>query len=250
MRSIINSNSVHDNMLIPLTLAYPKKYSEYGYIFSFKVSSRVIERYVFDGYLDKTHFSIDNKKSVKIEEGFNNVLRNIDTIFILLKDAKEKVYSGILERSDYKDYKDSKNTLNFYKPILRDYLTNTKFEEKLDPHHGRYFESMYYVILGIYGKTMYSIDLDHKDYKHTYNIVSAKDYHKDFSDHPKLHTNSLGYDLIANLLEELPANISKKWYDLISREQHFEKLVREIITPISKKDHQKFVNTKHNPYIV
>lgn len=249
MRTVINSNSVHDNMLVPLTLAYPIKIPEYGYIFSFKVSSRVIERYYKKGYLDRTNFSIDNKRNTKVEVGFENILRSLDTIFILLKDAKEKVYSGILERSEYKDYRENKDIANLYKPILRDYLVNASFDN-LDPHHGRYFESLYYTILGIYGKTLYSIDLDHKDYKHVYNIVTAKDYHKDFSDHPKLHTNSLGYELIADWLEELPANISKRWYDLISREQHFEKLVREILTPISKKDHQKFVNTKHNPYIV
>ena len=58
MRNVEDSNAIHDDNLIPISLAYPARNFDYGYIYSLKASSRVINTYTHTGYLDKTTFSI------------------------------------------------------------------------------------------------------------------------------------------------------------------------------------------------
>jgi hypothetical protein len=251
MRNVEDSNAIHDDNLIPISLAYPARNFDYGYLYSLKASSRVINTYTHTGYLEKTTFSINEKsKAVIMEQGFQNVFKKIDTCFIVLKDAKEKIYSGILEVSEYKNYRHGKHEMHHYiHKVLKKYLEDNQ-GPYLDMHHGRYFESLYYTILGIQNKKLFSIDLDNKDYKYTYNIVEAKDFYKESDNNPKHYTNSNGYDVLRSVLNALDIKDSIFWYELIAREQLFEKLVRKKLTPISKINHQRFVNSKHNPYIV
>ena len=240
MRYNKDSNSTHDNRLIPIMLSYPKETKGHAFVYSLKVSSRVIEDYLKKGILEQTAFSINEDNYSSMEEGFHNVFREIETLFFILKNAKQKIYSGILEVTNYKDYK-AENNLTEYAKKLKGYLTSHYVQSTLDIHHGRYYESLYYVYLVIKNKTIFSVDLDSVEFNGNYNIVEAKEYQKNYTHHPKSYTNSTGYSLVEEALSTSNAQTNVFWNKLIQTEEHFEKIIKRKLNPINRKDYEKLL---------
>lgn len=249
MRFIPDSNFHHSNDLPTLMLAYPVLNRRYAYAYSFKASSRTIGRYINEGHLEETHICIRQKDYMPVlESGFEKIYKDIDTVFLIIKDAKTKIYSGLLEVSDYKEYREP-NNLSRYKQILRKFLIDAK-DSPIDTHYGRYYQSMYYGILGLTNKKLFGIDIEHPDYKYKYNVVTGKDYPSKWWEQPKFYSNKEGYDIVAEALAAVPSDISDFWYKFIKEEQKFEALCRKKLSFISKKDHQEFVSLQDKLYII
>lgn len=249
MRFIPDSNYHHNDDLPTLMFAYPILNRGYGIIYSFKASSRTIGRYINEGHWEETHICIRQKDSMPVlEAGFQKIYNDIDTVFIILKDAKTKVLSGLLEVSDFKDYR-SVDRIHRYKDILIKFLVDAK-DNPIDTHYGRYYRSMYYGILGLTDKKLFGIDIEHPDYKYKYNVITGKDYPDRWWEQPKFYSNKEGYDIIEDALASVPSDVSKFWYDYIKEEQKFEALCRKKLSLISKKDHQEFVSLQEKLYII
>lgn len=248
MRFINKSNDYHNTDLITLKFAFPAIHKKYAYLYSFKASSRTIGRYVYDGHFEETNISI-NKSNFRplMERGFDKIYDQIHTVFCIFKDAKTKIYSGLLEVSDYKDHV-RLDTLDEYREVLKEFLIERKTME-VDAHFGRYYQSLYYTLLGLTDKKIQAIDIDHPDYRYVYNVVTADDYHERWWDQPKFYTNKEGYNILIDALNNLPSEHSQFWFDFIKKEQQFEALCRAKIPMISKKDHQKFVSSQEKLYI-
>lgn len=251
MRFIQDSNFHHNDHYLPtIMLAYPILNKNYATAYSFKASSRTIGRYINEGHWEETHICIRQKDHMPVlESGFEKIYNDIGTVFFILKDAKAKIYSGLLEVSEFSAYRDNVHSINKYKGILKKFLVDAK-DIKMDTHYGRYYQSMYYSILGLTGKELFGIDIDHPDYKYKYNVVTGKDYPDKWWDQPKFYSNKEGYDLVTEALAAVPSYVSKFWYDYIKEEQKFEALCRKKLSLISKKDHQSFVSSQEKLYII
>lgn len=249
MRYIQDSNFHHNDYLPTLMLSYPILNKGYGIVYSFKASSRTIGRYIIDGHWEETSISIRQKDNMALlETGFENIYNDIGTVFFILKDAKAKVYSGLLEVSDYKEFK-GLGKIDSYKKVLIKFLADAK-DTMINTHYGRYYQGMYYCILGLSDKKLFGIDMEHPDYKYKYNVVTGKDYPDRWWEQPKFYTNKEGYDLVTEALAASPSDVSKFWYDYIKEEQKFEAICRKKLSLISKKDHQSFVSSQEKLYIV
>ena len=248
MRFVVDSNTFQNHDLTSLKFAYPTLGKEYAYLYSFKASSRTIGRYVHDGHFEETNITISRENSRPLmEKGFDRIYEQIHTVFCIFKDAKTKIYSGLLEVSDYKDHNRA-GTLDKYKEELKKFLIERK-DIEIDAHFARYYQSMYYSILGLTDKKVFAIDIDHPDYQYVYNVVTAEDYAERWWDQPKFYTNKEGYKILIQALAESPSDVSKFWYDFIKKEQQFEALCRAKIPFIAKKDHKQFVSSKEKLYI-
>ena len=123
MRFAVGSNTFQNLDLTCLKFAYPTLSKEYAYLYSFKASSRTIGKYVDEGHFEETNITISRENSRPLmEKGFEKIYDKIDTIFCIFKDAKTKVYSGLLEVSNYKDHNRA-GTLDEYKEELKKFLT-------------------------------------------------------------------------------------------------------------------------------
>lgn len=249
MRFISDSN-FHQNKDLPsLMFAYPILNKGYAIVFSFKASSRNIGRYVDEGHFEESHICIRYPDYMPVfEKGFENIYKQIDTVFFILKDAKTKIYSGLLEVSDFKEYRNF-DRLPLYKDALKKFLINAK-DTIIDTHYGRYYQSMYYGIIGLSDKELFGIDIEHPDYKYKYNIITGKDYPDKWWEQPKFFSNKEGYDIVTEALSEVPSEVSQFWYDYIKEEQKYEALCRKKLSLISKKDHQEFVSLQEKLYII
>jgi len=249
MRFIHDSNFHHNDYLPSLMLAYPILNRGYGIVYSFKASSRTIGRYITDGHWDETHLCIRKKDNMPVLElGFEKIYNDIDTVFFILKDAKAKIYSGLLEVSDSKEFRE-RDKIPKYKNALIKFLADAK-DIIMDTHYGRYYQGMYYSILGLSDKELFGIDIEHPDYKYKYNVVTGNDYPDRWWDQPKFYTNKKGYDIVTEALADSPSDVSKFWYDYIKEEQKFEAICRKKLSLISKKDHQSFVSSQEKLYII
>ena len=236
------------------------KYHNSWYVWGLKVSSRVMDERCNELKLNTRgiSFTLNLPHYVQIT---NRESEEVNNIFFLVRNGLEKVYTGILEVSKFKNavtIKDNENTTwkigwdrEKYEKKLRTYLIKvyegTQKGHLFDGHHGRYHESLYYLSKAVEKGKIHLIDIDHKDFYMCYDILSAKPYEVGYHYRPKIHTNLFGYSIVESMINSnLDTEWGQFWYKIGQSEQAFYTLLKKRFPSV---DRQEFENLLHKELV-
>jgi hypothetical protein len=215
-------------------------YNNSIYMWGLKVSSRVIDERCEQLGLDVKGITFyknlphSAKYLVNLDNDVNNVL-------FLVRNGEEKVLTGILEVSNFKEsvairedgttFWDRGHTLEYYERLLRQYLKKVYGQVQsggvFDGHHGRYHESLYYVSKILDKRKISLIDIDHPDFKMSYDIIEAKRYDRDYHYRPKMHTNEFGYGIVRKMIKDnLNSDWGQYWDSVLQSELSFYNILK------------------------
>lgn len=233
------------------TLSYTV-YNNSLYVWGLKVSSRVMDERCTELGLDVGGITFYNNLPLYAKY-IQEISPRVDNIFFLVRNGEEKVVTGILEVSNFKTsviIHNSGNsiwkpgrTIETYTEKLRSYLKHVYIEVKdnreFDGHHGCYHESLYYLSKLLDKSKISLLDIDHSDFKMTYDILLAKNYSSDYHYRPNIHTNKFGYDIVRSVIKEnINTEWGQFWHSILQSEFSFYKLLKKRYTTLDKSKYE------------
>lgn len=225
------------------------------YFWGLKVSSRVM-----DDELEKQKLTYHSQSFIlgkPVNKGpILSLLPEVQNIFFLVRNPREKLYSGLLESSKFKSFVIITNdtvpklvegrTIEQYEDKLATYLEMTynqiKIKGVLDGHHSRYFKSLYSMLPIFKNTNLHLINIDAPDFYLNYNILAATEYPNTAPLRPEIHTNKSGYAVVDNVLNRNKHTLwSQYWLKLAAEEEAFYKILTNRVETVSRQTFEKLI---------